>query len=82
MKKSLLIMTFGLAMAVSAKAQIFIQDNEAGSRADSDPDLGINMPPDFGEGSEGNGYSPIGGGAVLLAALGGAYLLGKRNKER
>lgn len=81
MKKSLLILTFGLAMAVSAKAQIFIQDNEAGSRADADPGLGINMP-DFAEGTDSNGYGPIGSGVVLLAALGGAYLLGKRNKER
>ena len=62
-------------MAVSAKAQIFIQDGESNNRADAEPGLGIDLP-GYGEGTD--YYVPTGAGAFLLAALGGFYLLGKR----
>lgn len=65
-------------MAVSAKAQIFLQESEAGERAESNPTLGIDVP-GFGEGTD--YYVPTGSGIILLATLGGAYLMGKKKKQ-
>jgi hypothetical protein len=36
---------------------------------------------DFGDEEE-EDYAPLGSGIVLLTALGGAYLLGKKGKEK
>ena len=33
-------------------------------------------------GGDGDQYLPLGNGALLLAGLGGAYLLGKRRKKK
>ena len=34
-----------------------------------------------GHGQEGNQPAPVGGGIAILATLGGAYLIGKRNNK-
>ena len=39
----------------------------------------INLPQGYGLG--GDWYTPVGDGIAVLAALGGAYLLGKRRKK-
>ena len=76
MKRKILILTLGLMMAVSAKAQIFVLEDESNNRAEAQPGLGIDLP-GYGEGTD--YYAPVGSGIFLLTAFGGAYLLGKRN---
>lgn len=66
-------------MAVSAKAQIFVLEDESNNRAEAQPGLGIDLP-GYGEGTD--YYVPTGAGAFLLTALGGAYLLNKRKKSK
>ena len=68
-------------MAVSAKAQIFLQDDEGGNRSMIDPENGayIDLPEGYGLGVD--YFTPIGSGIVILAALGGAYLLNKNNNQ-
>ncbi len=66
-------------MAVSAKAQIFIQEGDNSNRADAEPGLGIDLP-GFGEGTD--SYTPVGTGILLFAAMGGAYLLKKKKVNK
>ena len=66
------------AMGFTAKAQVFMTDADEGYREPADPNVFVNMPSDFGMGTD--SYIPIGDGALLLAALGGAYLLGRKKK--
>ena len=42
----------------------------------------VNTPALPGHGLTGNQNAPLGTGIALLAALGGAYLIGKRHNER
>ena len=67
-----------LLMSASADAQVFLlgEDNH---RQDIDNIYGF-IPENGVEYDQGE-YLPTGGGALLLAALGGAYLVGKRRKK-
>ena len=77
---ALVAMLFGL-MAMPAKAQVFLDDEDMSHslRADAtnDPDLPVipelNVTYDQ--------YAPLGGEVMLLGLLGGAYLLGKKRKD-
>lgn len=76
---TLLILTFALAM--TAPAQIFLEDDESSSRLNStDPNIFVDLPDGFGTGTD--WYTPTGSGVALLTALGGAYLLKKRSQNR
>lgn len=79
MKRKIWTLALGLMMAASAKAQIQIMEDERNMR---DPKINEWPVLPAGEGERNESFTPIGSGVVLLAALGGAYLLGKRNKER
>ena len=83
MKKIMTVMAAMLLLAGSLKAQIFIIDDEETSLRDVSsaeevsliiPIVGITAD-QYGE------YAPAGSGALLLAAMGGAYLLGKKKKK-
>ena len=82
MKKHIAILILGLLLATSAQAQIYVMENEGNQR---DPIENVdaydwpNNPLGNGEGHD--NYTPLGDGLLLLAALGGAYLIRKRNKE-
>ena len=82
MKKILLIFSILLALAAPMRAQVFIMEEDENDRL-------RNV---FGNGDWNNiivhgspddqaNWVPLGSGALLLAALGGAYLIGKRKKE-
>lgn len=82
MKKILLIFSILLALAAPMRAQVFIMEEDENERL-------RNV---FGNGQWNNiivhgspddqaNWVPLGSGALLLAALGGAYLIGKRKKE-
>ena len=83
MKKTLLILTILLILAAPMRAQIFIMEEEENGRVENV----------FGNGEWNNiiihgspddqmNYMPLGEGIMLLAALGGVYLMGKKKKKR
>ena len=83
MKKILLILTLLLILAAPMRAQIFIMEEEENGRVENV----------FGNGEWNNiiihgspddqmNYMPLGEGIMLLAALGGVYLMGKKKKKR
>lgn len=73
-------MATALMLSISASAQVFILENDEKSREEEELiDFNIDNP-DFGEGAD--FYAPIGSGALLLAAMGGAYYLLNKRKEK
>ncbi len=73
MKKKLLIFTLFLTLAVPMRAQVFMMDGDENYREPEDPAVFINLPSDYGLGTD--WYAPAGNGILLLSALCGAYLL-------
>ena len=71
-----------MAMALTTKAQVFMLDGDENYRDPEDPAVFAGLPSDFGLGADWYLYTPVGDGFVLLAALGGAYLLRKKKKEK
>lgn len=79
MKYILLIVVTILFVACPAKAQVFIMDDEfEGTMRQNTEDFGLIVPI---EGLDSDQYLPIEDGLLVLAALGGAYLMGKRKKK-
>lgn len=80
MKKIMTIMAALLLTASVSQAQIFLMDEEEyGLRDGSLPeDISLIVPTHWVTYDQ---YAPIGGGTLLLAGLGGAYLLGKKRKK-
>ena len=68
-----------MGMAFTAKAQVFMMDADENYRDPEDPQVFVGLPSNFGMGTD--YYLPVGDGIMLLAALGGAYLLGKRKRN-
>ena len=82
MKKRLITLIFTILMTVSsAMAQVFIMEDDGALNA-RDPEGGIvfNVMVNSQDVSN-DQFVPLGSGIAVLAALGGAYLLGKRRKE-
>lgn len=86
MKKILKIVVIAAALmtgaATNSQAQVFIMENESNLREDTEDVLGWPVNPQNGYGTSNDEYTPLGDGILLLAALGGAYLFGKRKHER
>ena len=80
MRKKIVVLLTVLFMTVGPmKAQVFIADDEfEGMMRKSDPDFVLVSPI---QGLSTDQFTPIGNGLLLLAGLGGAYLLKKRNKK-
>ncbi len=79
LKYILLIVVTILFVACPAKAQVFIMDDEfEGTMRQNTEDFGLIVPI---EGLDSDQYLPLGDGLLVLAALGGAYLMGKRKKK-
>ena len=66
-------------MTFAAEAQVFIMDSDIDNPRVETEEFDINNPGFHGSGSD--WYLPLGDGALLLAALGGAYLLNKKRKK-
>ena len=69
-----------MAMSLTMKAQVFMMDGDDNYREPEDPQVFAGLPENFGLGVD--WYTPVGDGIMLLAVLGGAYLLKKRNKDK
>lgn len=79
MKKILYTLALALMLSMPATAQVFMLEDSDSERADAEGGL-IIVNPDY-HGSGEDWYTPLGGGTLLLAGLGGAYLLGKKRKN-
>lgn len=75
-KKSIAAIVLLLVMSLPMNAQVFMMDGDENYREPEDPAVFINLPSDYGLGTD--WYAPVGNGVLLLTALGGAYLIGKR----
>ena len=79
MKKLIATLSFIFAFTFMSNAQIFLIDDEIDNPRIPSDEFVIDNPGWHGSGED--WYTPVGDGALLLAALGGAYLFGKRRKE-
>ena len=79
MKKIVVLLTVLFMTVGPMKAQVFIADDEfEGMMRKSDPDFVLVAPV---QGLTTDQYLPLGNGVLLLAGLGGAYLLKKHKKK-
>lgn len=83
MKKriQIILTTLLLLMASVANAQVFTTDEEVNNRAAGDMEVLGRIPYHSVDYDQANDFAPVGEGILLLTALGGCYLLGKRKKE-
>lgn len=81
MKKKINILILGLLLSTAAQAQIFMTEDDHNLRSGSSEDLGVVPLNGVNYDQTNETYTPIGEGVLLLAALGGAYLLKKRNNK-
>ena len=89
MKKQKLALTVILAallgLSFPTQAQVFIQEEDMGTNNRVSRD-GEGLGPGHGGDTDLDPdpveYTPLGSGALILGCLGGAYLLGRRRKER
>ena len=79
------ILAMLLGLSFPTQAQIFIQEEDMGTnnRVSRDGDgIGPGHGGDTDLDPDPVEYTPLGGGALILGCLGGAYLLSRRRKER
>ena len=80
MKKKIVTIVIALMLSsIPAMAQIFMSDEEFQKNRVGTTNFGVDLPGTYASGED--WYAPVGSGAVLLAGLAGAYLLGKRHKK-
>ena len=81
MRKLMLTAAFAVLIAFTASAQVFVLDGD-NNRTTVDPNFGEGF--DVPDPNLGNDVhpEPLSSGTLLLVALGGAYLLGKKHEER
>lgn len=78
------IMMMSMALVPEVKSQVFMLDylEEAESDRIGRPQIeGLDLPTTPQLGITIDQYAPVGSGIAVLAALGGAYLLGKKRKK-
>lgn len=82
MKKVFGIIAITLMMALPSQAQIFYTQEDLDTlRIEQWEDAGLIVPIHLQDFDQSELYLPIGDGAFVLAALGGAYLLGRKRKK-
>ena len=80
---AILAMLFGLMSMPQAQAQIFLDEEGVQSTMRGATD-NPNLPnvPQLGVTNDQYDYTPLGSGVLALGLLGGAYLIGKKRKEK
>jgi hypothetical protein len=82
MKKSFILLVTMLFMALPMHSQVFLTQEDLDSERDGQlADIGLIIPIHEQDFDQAEPWAPVGSGIAMLAALGGAYLLGKRRKE-
>ena len=81
MRKRIMIVAAALMMSVAANAQVFMLEEDASNdRNGENAEILNGFIPENGVEYDQGEYVPVGSGALLLAGLAGAYLLGKKKK--
>ena len=81
MKKRILSVVAILLMAAGpTSAQLFMLENDDENSRMTPVPSDVPFIPGMGETND-QGYTPVGGGALILASLAGAYLVGKKRKK-
>ena len=79
---AILALMFGAVVMPQANAQIFVMDNEEAVGVARNPDGSLDLPAMPILDVTFDQYAPLGEGLLLLTALGGAYLIKKRKKQK
>ena len=82
MKKILLILTLLLSLAAPMRAQVFIMEEDENQFRNVFGNGEWNNTIYHGSADDQTNFVPLCSGLLVMTTLGGAYLLGKRNKER
>ena len=80
MKKAIMIAAALMMFAFTAKAQVFIIDDDEFVNNRTTSPMGVPNPQIYNSGED--WFVPAGEGIFVLAGLAGAYLLGKRKREQ
>lgn len=78
---AILAFMFGAAVMPQANAQIFVTDNEEAVGVARNADGSLDLPAMPILDVTYDQFAPVGEGLLLLTAMGGIYLMGKRRKE-
>ena len=78
---AILALMFGAAVMPQANAQIFVTDNEEAVGVARNPDGSLDLPAMPILDVTYDQMAPLGEGLLLLTAMGGLYLMGKRRKD-
>lgn len=78
-RKVILTLIFGLMISHSASAQVFVLEENKNRENVTPNTFGELEAPNMDTGQD-HLFVPVGSGSLLLMALGGAYLLGKKRK--
>ena len=82
MRKSIILFVTMLLMALPMHSQVFLTQKDLDEERQLQwEDAKLIIPIQEKGSEEEESYAPMGSGLALLAALGGAYLLGKRKKD-
>lgn len=81
MRKIALTIALSFGLIYAASAQVFMIDDDAhNGRADAGEGVSVIVPIHGVEYDQTN-YTPLGGGTLLLAGLGAAYLMKKKKQQ-
>lgn len=81
MRKIALTIALSLGLIYAASAQVFMIDDDANNgRAGAGDEISVIVPIHGVEYDQTN-YTPLGGGTLLLAGLGAAYLMRKKKQQ-
>ena len=81
-KKTLILMATALLLSMPVRSQVFLtQEDLDAERMGQWEDIGLIIPIHEQDFDQAEPWAPVGSGVALLAALGGAYLLGKKRRE-
>ena len=81
-RRSMIMLVTMLLMAMPLRSQVFLTQEDLDSeRAGQWEDLGLIIPIHEQDFDQAEPWAPVGSGIAVLAALGGAYLLGKKRRE-
>ena len=81
-KKVFMLMAAILLLSMPLRSQVFLTQEDLDSERDGQlEDLGLIIPIHEQDFDQAEPWAPVGSGIAVLAALGGAYLLGKKRRE-
>ncbi len=80
--KNIILAALLLTLALPLRAQVFITEGDYENPRDGVETQWGYIPEQWVTNDQANDYAPLGEGLMLLTALGGAYLTGKRKQQQ